>query len=160
VSFVCFAFIPSSSVLPYCRARVWQILFSSTGASDFLFWKYCLMGSRNCPKSPKTRCHDSTPFTPPIFFLVYPHSNPKNFPSNGFLASWGPVQEWRNRRWSNTRVVKCKRMFRKKKMCSIPLGQKSFEMAHEPRGVCFKLWVKKSCSCFLHSPRSHVGDVL
>jgi hypothetical protein len=42
----------------------------------------------------------------------------------------------------------------------IPLGQKSLEMAHEPRGVCFKLWVKKSCSCFLHSPRSHVGDVL
>jgi len=35
---------------------------------------------------------------------------------------------------------------------SLPLGQKSLEMAHEPRGVCFKLWVKKSCSCFLHSP--------
>jgi len=41
-----------------------------------------------------------------------------------------------------------------------PKGQKSLEMAHEPRGVCFKLWVKKSCSCFLLSPRSHVGDVL
>ena len=41
-----------------------------------------------------------------------------------------------------------------------PLGQKSLEMAHEPRGVSFKLWVKESCRCFLHSPRSHVGDVL
>jgi len=42
----------------------------------------------------------------------------------------------------------------------LPLGQKCLEMAHELRGVCFKLWVKKSCCCFLHSPRSHVGDVL
>jgi len=33
-------------------------------------------------------------------------------------------------------------------------------MAREQRGVCFKIWVKKSCSCFLHSPRSHIGDVL
>jgi len=41
-----------------------------------------------------------------------------------------------------------------------PSGQKSLEMAHEPRGGCFKLWVKKSCSCFLHSPRSHVGNIL
>jgi len=33
-------------------------------------------------------------------------------------------------------------------------------MAHEPKGVCFKLSVIKSHSCFLHSPRSHVRDVL
>jgi len=33
-------------------------------------------------------------------------------------------------------------------------------MAHEPRRFGFKLWVKKSCICFLHSPRTHVGDVL
>ena len=43
--------------------------------------------------------------------------------------------------------------------CEYPLGQKSLEMAHEPRGVCLKLWVKRSRSCFLHSPRSHVRDV-
>jgi len=42
----------------------------------------------------------------------------------------------------------------------IPFGQQSLEMAHEPTGVCFKFWVKKSCSCFLPIPRSHVGDVL
>jgi len=41
-----------------------------------------------------------------------------------------------------------------------PIRPKSLEMAHEPRGVCFKLELKKSCSCFLHSPRSHIGDVL
>jgi len=48
----------------------------------------------------------------------------------------------------------------RKKKRRIPLGQKRLQMAHEPRGVCFKLWVIKSCSSFLHSPRSHVGDVL
>jgi len=43
---------------------------------------------------------------------------------------------------------------------STPLGQKSLEKAQVPRGGCFKLWAKTSCSCFLHSPRSHVGDFL
>jgi len=41
-----------------------------------------------------------------------------------------------------------------------PLCQKRIEMVPEPRGVCFKLWVKKSRSCFSHSPRSHIGYVL
>jgi len=43
---------------------------------------------------------------------------------------------------------------------ALPLGQKRLEMAHELRRVRFKLWVIKSCSCFLHSPRSHVRDVV
>ena len=33
-------------------------------------------------------------------------------------------------------------------------------MVPEPSWVCFKLWVIKSCSCFRHSPRSHILDVL
>jgi len=33
-------------------------------------------------------------------------------------------------------------------------------MVPEPRGVCFKLWVMKSRSCFRNSSRSHIGDVL
>ena len=41
-----------------------------------------------------------------------------------------------------------------------PSDQKWLEMVQEPRGVNFKLWVIKSRSCFRHSPRSHVGDVL
>ena len=40
-----------------------------------------------------------------------------------------------------------------------PWGQNSLEKAHEPRVVCFKFWVKKSYSCFIHSARLHVGDV-
>jgi len=31
---------------------------------------------------------------------------------------------------------------------SFPLGQKSLETPHEPMGVCFKLWVKKSLQLF------------
>jgi len=34
------------------------------------------------------------------------------------------------------------------------------EMVPEPRGVCFKLWMMKSSSCFRHSPRSHIVDIL
>ena len=42
----------------------------------------------------------------------------------------------------------------------IPLDQKRLDMVPEPRGVCVKLWVIKSCSCFRHPPCSHIGDVL
>jgi len=38
--------------------------------------------------------------------------------------------------------------------------QKWLEMAQEPRGVCFKLWVIKTRSCCHPSPRLHIGDVL
>jgi len=30
----------------------------------------------------------------------------------------------------------------------------------EPRGICSKLWVIKSCSCFRQSPRSHIRGCL
>jgi len=43
---------------------------------------------------------------------------------------------------------------------SIPLGPNRRQTVLELRGVCFKLWVIKSRSCFCHSPRSHIGDVL
>jgi len=42
----------------------------------------------------------------------------------------------------------------------IKLDQKRLDMVPEPRGVCVKLWVIKSCSCFRHPPCSHIGDVL
>jgi len=42
----------------------------------------------------------------------------------------------------------------------IPMGQKRPHMVPEPKGVCFKLWVIKSRSCFRHSLCSHIGDVL
>ena len=43
--------------------------------------------SSKCPESPKTRFLNFAPF---FFFLAYPHSNPKNFPSNSLLDSWLP----------------------------------------------------------------------
>ena len=43
--------------------------------------------SSKCPESPKRRFHHFSPF---FFFLAYPHSNPKNFPSNSLLDSWPP----------------------------------------------------------------------
>ena len=33
---------------------------------------------------------------------------------------------------------------------NVPLGQKSLEMAHERRGVCFKLWVKNLAAVFFN----------